>query len=179
MATGIDNKIILSIKGLTKSYGELVAVKDLSLDIYHGEIFGFLGPNGAGKTTTINMLCGLLKSDAGDIVFKGRSFKNNYLEYKQSMGLCPQDLIIWESLTCMEQLEIMGRLYKQNALPESLQNLAYQEGTLRLVSTSAFNLLPGLLEELQHQHLSIEDITVRKKTLEDVFIALTGRRLRE
>jgi ABC-2 type transport system ATP-binding protein len=57
--------VVLRTEGLTKRYGDLIAVNDLSLEIREGEVFGFLGPNGAGKTTSINMMCGLLKPDAG------------------------------------------------------------------------------------------------------------------
>lgn len=102
---------IIRIEGLRKSYGELVAVKDLSLDISRGEIFGFLGPNGAGKTTTISMICGLLQKDEGGIRIDGLSLEDNYGMCKRRMGLCPQDIVIWESLTCLEQLEFTARLY--------------------------------------------------------------------
>jgi ABC-type glutathione transport system ATPase component len=61
-----EGDVVLAIKGLKKTYGDLVAVRDLSIDICRGEIFGLLGPNGAGKTTTVNLICGLLKSDAGE-----------------------------------------------------------------------------------------------------------------
>ena len=58
---------MLEVKGLRKSFGDLVAVDDLSFDIAEGETFGLLGPNGAGKTTAISMVCGLLDPDAGSI----------------------------------------------------------------------------------------------------------------
>jgi len=79
---------VLRIKGLRKSYGELKAVDELTLDIYQGEVFGFLGPNGAGKTTTIKMMCGLLKADQGNIEVNGQSLMNNYRSCKEKMGLC-------------------------------------------------------------------------------------------
>ena len=63
---------VLQTVKLTKRYGSLTAVKDLSLEVYEGEIFGFLGPNGAGKTTSINMMCGLLKPDAGQVLVRGK-----------------------------------------------------------------------------------------------------------
>ena len=106
-----NGKWIIKLKGLRKSYGELEAVKDLSLDIRRGEIFGFLGPNGAGKTTTISMICGLLKKDAGEIYIDGHSLDADYQKCKKWMGLCPQDIVIWESLTCLEQMEFTARLY--------------------------------------------------------------------
>ncbi|MFH1766046.1 MAG: ATP-binding cassette domain-containing protein, partial [Gemmatimonadota bacterium] len=60
-----DADVVLSLLNLRKSFGELEAVRDLSLDVFRGEVFGFLGPNGAGKTTTIRMICGLLRADGG------------------------------------------------------------------------------------------------------------------
>ena len=311
--------VVLSLKGLSKSYGDLVAVKDLSLDVYHGEVFGFLGPNGAGKTTTIKMICGLLKSDAGEILINNRLLNDHYRQCKRIMGLCPEDLVIWESLTCLEQLEFIGQQYdlsmdaakkkalelleilglidKRNTLarelssgmkrrlnialalvhnpeilildepqagldpqsrimvreyirslskritviltthdmdevdkladrvgiidngqmlvldtpeglksrigagdileikiaagqdgalqnmkatlPKALRDFTYQDQILRLVNVDTLGVLPILLEAFQHADMEIVDITVRKKTLEDVFIDLTGRRLRE
>jgi ABC-2 type transport system ATP-binding protein len=311
--------VILSLRGLRKSYGDLLAVRNLSLDIFRGEIFGLLGPNGAGKTTTINMVCGLLKADAGEVFINSHSLTDQYQECKHRIGLCPQDLVIWESLTCLEQLELIGRLYdlSRNAarkkalellklmglfdrrhklaktlsggmkrrlnialalvhnpeilildepqagldpqsrilvrefirslsdsttvilcthdmdeadrladriaiidhgqllfldtpeglknqigegdilvikipegqedkmsrlnqtLPENMRKLSYHQGTLRLVGVDILNLLPLLLDRFQSIDLQIQDMTIREKTLEDVFIALTGRRLRE
>ena len=310
---------IIRLKGLRKSYGELVAVKDLSLDIRRGEIFGFLGPNGAGKTTTISMICGLLNYDAGEIQINGQSLREDYGRCKKMMGLCPQDIVIWESLTCMEQLEFTARLYDvpgtaarkrslellgifgleekkrklaktlsggmkrrlnialalvhdpqilildepqagldpqsrilvreyiqslagektviltthdmdeadrlaerigiidhgellvldtsnnlkdqvgagdileikisdglkekitqlRQYLPENLRHLDYQHGNLRFVGFNIPDVLSDLLEKFNQIGLKIEDMTIRKKTLEDVFISLTGRRMRE
>ena len=106
-----NGKWIIRLNGLRKSYGDLKAVKDHSLDIRRGEIFGFLGPNGAGKTTTISMICGLLKQDAGEISIDGFSLESDYKKCKKWMGLCPQEIVIWESLTCLEQMEFTARLY--------------------------------------------------------------------
>lgn len=310
---------IIRIEGLRKSYGELVAVKDLSLDIRRGEIFGFLGPNGAGKTTTISMICGLLKREAGEIHIDGHSLAENFRQYKRWMGLCPQEIVIWESLTCLEQMEFTARVYdiprtvarnrslellavlgleekkhklaktlsggmkrrlnialalvhdpqilildepqagldpqsrilvreyirslagkktviltthdmdeadrlaervgiidhgellvldapenlkrkvgagdvleikisdsqeeklvrlRQN-LPENLRHLDEQHGRLRFVGFDIPDVLSDLMEKCKQIGLKIEDLTIRKKTLEDVFISLTGRRLRE
>jgi len=309
----------LTIKNLTKSYGDLIAVNDLSLEIFQGEIFGFLGPNGAGKTTTINMICGLLKSDTGSVFINGKSLRSNYQECKTLMGLCPQNLVIWESLTCLEQLEFMGQQYNVNRkrarnsahelldilglnqkrnklaktlsggmkrrlnlalalvhnpeilildepqagldpqsrllvreyirslakkktviltthemdeaerlsdrvaiidngkllvldtpdnlknrigkgdileikisknqqekipllmekLPENLKKMTHKQGFLRLVGIDILTILPLLLKKLQHNRINVEDMTIRNKTLEDVFISMTGRGLRE
>jgi len=104
----------LHIEGLTKRYGTVLAVDRLSLDVRRGEIFGLLGPNGAGKTTTLKMMCGLLRPDAGRIEVNGRSLAAGRGRSLASVGVAPQNIVIWETLTCREQLEFMGRMYGQS-----------------------------------------------------------------
>lgn len=103
--------IILQVEGLTKRYGALLAVKNLSLAVYEGEVFGFLGPNGAGKTTSINMLCGLLKPDAGRILIHNQPITNGAVDVRTQVGVCPQNVVVWERLTCLEQLQFIGEMY--------------------------------------------------------------------
>jgi ABC-2 type transport system ATP-binding protein len=102
---------VLQTKHLTKCFGVLSAVNDLSLDIYEGEIFGFLGPNGAGKTTSINMICGLLKPSAGQVFIHGKLVHGNDPGVRAMIGVCPQDTILWDKLTCLEQMEFFGESY--------------------------------------------------------------------
>jgi len=101
---------VLTLDGLTKRFGDLVAVDDLSVDVRPGEVFGLLGPNGAGKTTTIRMICGELAPDAGRILLRGRPV-TGAADDRARIGLCPQELVVWDKLTCTEQLELTGRLY--------------------------------------------------------------------
>jgi ABC-2 type transport system ATP-binding protein len=309
----------LSLRGLRKAYEELLAVQDLSLDILHGEVFGFLGPNGAGKTTTIHMICGLLKPDAGEIVILGQPQSERDSGWKSALGLCPETLVIWEGLTCLEQLEFLGQQYDletkaanrralelldvfglmdkrrklattlssgmkrrlnialalvhdpkilildepqagldpqsrilvreyirsqayqktviltshemhevdlvadrvgiidhgqmlaldtpeglkkgigagtileielapgheakldaiKAALPPQLQEMNFQDGMLRLRHEASQEVLPDILDALQSADAQIQDMVMRKPTLEDVFIDLTGRSLRE
>ncbi len=107
----MENEIFLSVNGLSKHYGDLAAVDHISFSVYRGEVFGLLGPNGAGKTSTIKMICGLIKADTGDIVYDGLSMANDYEKIKSLIGLCPQDIVIWEHLTCLEQLKFIGMSY--------------------------------------------------------------------
>lgn len=314
-----DTDVSVSIRGLRKSFGDVTAVRDLSLDVRRGEIFGFLGPNGAGKTTTISMVCGLLRADSGEILVDGKPLREDYRAARTRMGLCPQELAIWEMLSCFEQLEFVAHQYdvqrrvarrradelleilglqeKRNrlaktlsggmkrrlnialalvhdpeilildepqagldpqsrilvrehirslardktviltthdmdevdrmadriaiidhgellvldtpealkgrvgpgdvleilvsarnglnveqlrkSLPDAVQNLTFDDGTLRVVALEALELLPHILERIRDAGAEAHDINLRKKTLEDVFIALTGRRLRE
>jgi ABC-2 type transport system ATP-binding protein len=103
--------IILQTERLTKRYGSLLAVQDLTLQVNEGEVFGFLGPNGAGKTTSINMMCGLLKPDAGRVLIHGVPVKGGQVDVRARIGVCPQNIVLWNTLTCLEQLEFIGEMY--------------------------------------------------------------------
>lgn len=107
----MNNNILAQVKGLSKKYNDCTAVDNISFSIKKGEIFALLGQNGAGKTTTIKMLCGLLKADTGEIMINGLDVSKNYKHIKTMIGLCPQEIIIWESLTCFEQLQFTGMSY--------------------------------------------------------------------
>jgi ABC-2 type transport system ATP-binding protein len=100
-------KNILSVKNLSKSFGQTLAVNNLSFDVHENEVFAFLGPNGAGKTTTISIICGLLQKDSGEIVFNEQASD----AINKSIGFCPQNIVVWETLTCLEQLEFIGQFY--------------------------------------------------------------------
>lgn len=96
---------MISISHLRKTFGDLVAVDDLSLDIHQGEILGLLGPNGAGKTTTIRMLCFLQPADGGEIHWKSSKPRSELI------GFCPQENLFWPRLTCLEQLTFLARMH--------------------------------------------------------------------
>ena len=104
-------EIALSAEGLTKRYGSLVAVKALTLEVRRGEVFGILGPNGAGKTTSINMMCGLLRPDAGRVLLAGTPITNRREDVRLRVGVCPQEIVLWKQLTCLEQLQFVGAMY--------------------------------------------------------------------
>jgi len=116
--------IILETLHLTRRYGDLLAVRDLSLQVQEGEIFGFLGPNGAGKTTSIHMMCGLLRPDEGEVRIAGRRVQGGDPELRAQIGMCPQTNILWSKLTCLEQLEFSGQMY---GLPGRLARRRGQE----------------------------------------------------
>ncbi len=103
--------IVLETHQLTKRYGSLVAVHNLSLQVREGQVFGFLGPNGAGKTTSINMLCGLLRPDSGQVLIHGRPVRARDADIRARVGVCPQHIVLWNTLTCLEQLEFIGEMY--------------------------------------------------------------------
>ena len=105
------NEIIIKAENLTKRYGDLTAVNNLSLEIFSGEVFGLLGPNGAGKTTSINMIVGLLKPDGGRVTIHGERVENDPNSVHSRVGVCPQESVLWNKLTCLEQLQFIGEMY--------------------------------------------------------------------
>jgi len=106
-----DRPCEIEVAGLTRSFGETVAVDDIAFNVGRGELFAFLGPNGAGKTTTINMLTGLLKPNAGEIRYHGELFNPKRLDVKQLIGVVPQHNNLDRELTAAENLLIHGRLF--------------------------------------------------------------------
>ncbi len=109
--TGTAPAVVLRAQALTKRFGEVLAVDGLSLDVHEGEVLGFLGPNGAGKTTSIKMLCGLLRPDSGTVLVGGKPITGGNAAVRRRVGVCPQEVVLWEKLTCLEQLEFMGEMY--------------------------------------------------------------------
>ncbi|NBD27320.1 ABC transporter ATP-binding protein [Paenibacillus glycinis] len=102
---------VLDIRGLTKKFGDFVAVDNISFKVGEGEIFGFLGANGAGKSTTINMICSLLQPSGGEIRILDRDIKTQSRFAKQSLGIVPQDLAIYEDMTAYENVSFFAGLY--------------------------------------------------------------------
>lgn len=104
---------IIEAVDLVKSYrhAERPAVDHLSLSIPQKSIFGLLGPNGAGKTTTISMLCGLLKPNHGKIVVAGMDLQLNHEEIKRIIGVVPQEIALYPTLTAKENLRYIGNMY--------------------------------------------------------------------
>ena len=99
---------------LTKRFGELTAVEQVSLDVEEGEVFGFLGPNGAGKTTTIRMLSGLISKTSGTAVVAGCEVgkEADALRLRQQIGILPENVGLYEGSSAYQNLEYFGRLYR-------------------------------------------------------------------
>jgi ABC-2 type transport system ATP-binding protein len=102
---------VLECSGLLKAYGDRTVVDGVSFRIEAGETYGLLGPNGAGKSTTINLVCGLLPRDGGEVRVDGRPFDDDRLGAKRLIGLVPQDIALYPDLTAAENLRFFGRLY--------------------------------------------------------------------
>lgn len=102
---------ILECRDLTKSFGDIAAVKGVGFHIGEGETYGLLGPNGAGKTTTISMVTGLMEPDGGEVFVGGRPLTTRSVDAKREIGLVPQDLAVYPDLTAKENLIFFGKLY--------------------------------------------------------------------
>jgi ABC-2 type transport system ATP-binding protein len=101
----------IATERLTRRFGELTAVEDVTLSVAQGQFFGFLGPNGAGKSTTIKMLTGLLEPTAGRIEILGQPFTAGSLELKRQIGVVPEGMALLGRLTAPEYLRFVGRMY--------------------------------------------------------------------
>jgi len=102
---------ILVVEDLQKSYGDNHAVRGVSFRVARGEIFGLLGPNGAGKTTTISMLTGLFPPDSGTVTVDGLDLKTQLTAVKAKLGLVPQDLALYPTLSARQNLTFFGQIY--------------------------------------------------------------------
>jgi len=102
---------MIQLRSVSKSYGNIEAVNNISFNIEKGEIFGILGPNGAGKSTIVNILNTLVKADSGDVIIDGVNLKNDGDTIKLIMGVVPQEIALYEELSAYENLMFWGGLY--------------------------------------------------------------------
>ena len=106
-----EEAIAVEVEGLTKSFGGKVVVRDLSMRVRRGQIYGFLGPNGSGKTTTLRMLCGLLTPDSGRGTALGYDIRTQNEEIKRHVGYMTQRFSLYQDLSILENLEFVARVY--------------------------------------------------------------------
>jgi len=135
---------------LRKEYGQQVVVKDLSLSIETGEIFGLLGPNGAGKSTTMLMLAGLLAPTSGAVKLLGQPFTIHDRQLRTRFGVVPQDLAIYPDLTAQENLRFFGELYglRSTALRDRCAEVLAQIGLESVAHKRAGQFSGGMQRRL-------------------------------
>src|SRR5258705_10255177 len=104
-------QLAIDVHKINKSFGDKHVVKDLSLQVPRGQIFGFLGPNGSGKTTSIRMICGLLTADSGSGTCLGYDVMKQSADIKREVGYMTQRFSLWEDLTIGENLDFIARMY--------------------------------------------------------------------
>jgi ABC-2 type transport system ATP-binding protein len=128
----------LELRGVTKLYSGIPAVKDVSFIARRGEVTGYLGPNGSGKSTTLKMITGLIEPSAGQILFQGEPIHLDRIAHRQRLGYVPEEPHIYPHLTGFEYLEMIGQL---RSLPK--RTLAPKiDGFLRLFSLYADRYVP-------------------------------------
>ncbi len=106
-----ENRLAISVRGLTKRFGSFTAVDHISFDVGKGEIFGFLGANGAGKTTAMRMLCGLSRPTEGTGVVAGCDINTGAEKIKRRIGYMSQKFSLYEGLTVKENLRLFATIY--------------------------------------------------------------------
>jgi ABC-2 type transport system ATP-binding protein len=123
-------ELAIDVEGLNKHFGDKHVVKDVTLRVQRGEIFGFLGPNGSGKTTCIRMMCGLLTPDSGTGTCLGYDIVRDSAQIKRRVGYMTQRFSYWEDLTIRENLDFVARVYEMRnrgeVVDRALENLGLQ-----------------------------------------------------
>ena len=143
-------KKVIEVKNLTKKYKELIAVDDLSFDVYKGEILGLLGPNGSGKSTTINCLLSLLNYSNGSIIIFDKEMQPDAYDIKRKIGIVFQDIAVFNELNVFDNIDYFCGLYIKNKITRK----KYVEEAIKLVGLSDFKkfypkqLSGGLLRRL-------------------------------
>jgi len=141
---------IISVNQLKKSFDEKQVVKEISFAIEKGEILCLLGPNGAGKSTTINMLCGILGYDGGDMRYQVKNIKDCLNQFKRNLGVVPQDLAIYEDLSAEQNVRFFASLYglKGRVLEEKVNKALDFSGLLERKKDKAKTFSGGMKRRL-------------------------------
>jgi ABC-2 type transport system ATP-binding protein len=150
----------IDVRGINKTFGDKHVVKDLTLQVRRGEIFGFLGPNGSGKTTSIRMMCGLLTPDSGAGTCLGYDIRRESARIKRRVGYMTQRFSFWDDLSILENLDFIARVYE---MPRRREVVA---GALEgLGLTSRARQLAGTLSGGWKQRLALAACTLHEPEL--------------
>lgn len=148
----VGQEPLLSLQGLGKSYEDFWAARDVTLDVYPGEIYGLLGPNGAGKTTTLRMIAGLLEPSSGDVKVDGRNPRQHPLWSKRRIGFVTGSTGLYQRLTAEELLDFFGQLHE---LPKAQRKQRVEELIVALGIEDFRKQACGTLSTGQKQRVNI------------------------
>jgi len=146
----VNREIAVKTVDLTRKFGDFVAVDQVNIEVYKGEIFGFLGANGAGKTTMIRMLCGLLKSSSGEGSVAGLDINQESEKIKQNIGYMSQKFSLYDDLTIEENLEFYGGIYglSEETIQVKKKQIFENLGLTRWANSMTRELPPGFKQGL-------------------------------
>lgn len=156
----MTDEFAIDVRGMTKRFGNLLAVNHIDLQVRKGEICGFLGPNGSGKTTFIRMLCGLLRADEGSGTCLGYDVINGSEEIKRQVGYMTQRFSFYEDLSIYENLDFTARMYSMENRPEIVN-----ESIKRLGLEARRNQLAGELSGGWKQRLALAACLIHRPKL--------------
>ena len=145
---------ILEIQNLTKYYGNIKAVENLSLKLKEGEIFGFIGPNGAGKSTTIRSIMNLINKTSGKVLIENEEFTKDNIEIKEKIGYLPSEISLYDDLTVKVLLNYHEKFYKKHIHErrETLLNLLKLDEKKKIEDLSLGNKKKlGIILALMHE----------------------------
>jgi ABC-2 type transport system ATP-binding protein len=148
--------------GLTKRFGQLVAVDNLDLTVNRGEVYGFLGPNGSGKSTTIRMLCGLMLPSGGEIEVLGCNIPRDAETLKRHIGYMTQRFTLYEDLTVLENLSFLAAVHE---VPRAAARARIEELLKRYWLTEQRTQLAGTMSGGQKQRLALAGTVLHKPDL--------------
>lgn len=178
---------MICVSELTKTYHRTVAVDNISFEIPPGQIVGYLGPNGAGKSTTVKMLGGILKPTRGEVIIAGCDSQTDAIELKRHVGYVPETAILYETLTPVEYLRLVGQLYhiSENSLAEKIDELFELFDLTRVAQQRISSLSKGMKQKVlliaamlhnpdvffldePFSNLDVSTVTLMKKFLQDL-----------
>jgi ABC-2 type transport system ATP-binding protein len=181
---------MLEVKGVTKSYGKLMAVTGVSFRADDGETIGLLGPNGAGKTTTVSVIAGLLSPDSGEVLIDSQQVKSDTDPVKLKIGLVPQDMALYDKLSARDNLNFFAALYSlvgakaRQAITEALSLVGLSDragdkvGTFSGGMKRRLNLAAALLHDPQILLLDEPTVGVDPQSRNAIFENLEALRKR-
>lgn len=149
---------VVLTKGISKRYGDVVALQDLNLEVQQGEIFGFLGPNGAGKTTAIRILLNLIRPDSGVATIFGHDVSKHEMRVKRSIGYLPGELALYDNLTPRQLFEYFGSL-------NGIDDVSYADELARRLDISKMDAKIGELSQGNKQKVGVVQAMVHRPKL--------------
>lgn len=178
---------MICVSDLTKTYHRMVAVDNISFEILPGQIVGYLGPNGAGKSTTVKMLTGILKPTRGEVIVAGCDSRTDGIELKRRIGYVPEAAILYETLTPVEYLRLVGQLYhiSENSLAEKIDEFVELFDLTQVAHQQISSLSKGMKQKViiisailhnpdvlfldePFSNLDVSTVTLMKKILQDL-----------